>query len=318
MSGELIIPNINDLLAIDPTALPAYQRQMYESLAEYNEAAWARGDRGGFRTGFPLLDHYCDGIQPGFYLVAGLSNSGKTAFCIQLAWQLAMHNDDVYVIYVALDDNKRDIIPRVIAQDQRLPINAAKYPARYEGVGDLVERYVAGFRRLLGAIDRFKVIDQSTEASIEQIESAVKNHRTTLLDENKTVIVVIDNFHDLRSDSRNFASDNNKYEYMAARIKELVNTYQVPVICTGELKSSMVTNVQPWRMFVRQPRSDTLPILSGLYITRLALEIRPPRSTTRRKKAVQSVRFLRCSLARTSFRPSRVDYSITLSLNLAI
>ena len=208
----------------------------------------------------------------------------------------------------------------VIAQDQRLPINAAKYPARYEGVGDLVERYVAGFRRLLGAIDRFKVIDQSTEASIEQIESAVKNHRTTLLDENKTVIVVIDNFHDSRSDSRNFdATTTITNTWPHPDQKEPVNTYQVPVILYRELRK-LNGNKRPTMEDVRETTKIgyAANLIWLVYNERLALDQGRPDLLPGRKKAVQSVRFFEVQFGKNKLSSFKGRLFYHLSLNLAI
>jgi len=235
-----VLKKITNKVGLNPESLSAYQHEMYQSLAEYNEYAWSRGSS-GLSTGFPVLDSKTGGLQPGLYLVAAQPNVGKSAFCIQMARQIAHNNENIYVIFISLDDSFKMMLPRFIACDQRIPIDAAKFPVKYNTpeTQQLVERYNDGLAKMIEDIPRFKLIDGESCESVEQIEDIILEHYEGFGLENnlnKKLVVFIDNFHDLQSSEHTFGNDNQKYEYMAGKVKDLVNIYDIPLICTAELK----------------------------------------------------------------------------------
>lgn len=241
-SAEHVLETAKTITCIDPDTLPDYQKQMYDALASYNEYAWTRGNF-GFRTGFPVMDARMGGLQPGLYLVAAQANCGKSALCAQMARQLSRNNDNLYVIYVSLDDNLRTILPRFIASDQRIPIEVCKFPSRFDlpETQDLLARYQIGFNNILSDITRFKLVDSTTINSVEAVEQMIATHLQQFALNNepdKKLVIFLDNFHDLDSSEFSFANENQKYEYISGKVKELVNVYDIPVICTAELRKT--------------------------------------------------------------------------------
>lgn len=225
---------------IDESNLPEYQLDMLNKLKEYNETAFERGQQ-GLLTGFPLFDEKLGGIQPGLILLAADANMGKSAVCAQMARQMAHNNENLYVIYMSLDDNFKTILPRFIASDQRIPIDVAKFPSKYDmpETMTLIERYVTGMSRLLRDVPRFKILDSNESQDIERLQEIIEEHLQAFAAEHnpdKKLVVFVDNFHDLKSRDVSFTSNNNKYEYMAEVLKEMVSMYDIPIICTAEIR----------------------------------------------------------------------------------
>jgi len=217
-----------------PLELPAYQQEWIDSVREVKEYTDKSGEIGGLNFGFDLLNKAFNGLQPAVYQIAGPSNVGKSALCLQLAWQVSQINENVYVIYFALDDRMQDIVPRIIAMDQRVPISCVKFPKKYEGETNLLTRRISGFKRLESCYDRFKLRDLEWGDTLEYIEQTIKEHKMELPSET-TICIFIDNFFDIQSEKK-FGNNNDKYEHTAVELERISTVYQCPIVCTAELR----------------------------------------------------------------------------------
>lgn len=211
-----------------------FEREWLETIALVEEEARRRGEIGGLITGYPKFDQYTEGLQPGLILVGGQPNTGKTAFLCEIAWRVATRNN-AYVLYFSLDDSLFDTVCRVVALDQRIPINAVRMPARYPDP-ELQRRRRMGMRRLAAYVRNFKVLDQAHASTISQIDAVIKRHLTelALAGDGRRLAVVIDNFHDVQVDTQ---MDNNaRYELVASELDRMAQTYSCPVICSAEFR----------------------------------------------------------------------------------
>ena len=86
--------NIADPYAVSMQDFSKLQR---EKLDEFDRLAWNAGN-GYEAPSFPIWSEKLEGLAPGFYIFAGFSNAGKTAFAVNLAYDYAMHeeNDILY------------------------------------------------------------------------------------------------------------------------------------------------------------------------------------------------------------------------------
>jgi replicative DNA helicase len=221
--------------------------EMLETIEKMDIYAWNKGKLGGLDWGNKSLNESFDGLQSGLILLAGQPNVGKSAMCIQLGWQIAQANtqtteerpNKAYVLYFSLDDNSEDLLPRVIAIDQRIPINAVKAPKKYEDNLIYMTRRSAGIRKLKEYTPYFKIVDSRAGTNIEHIEQTIKEHQIALSmkDESYKVVVIIDNFHDITVNEMNFRGDGNaKYDYIAGELSRICTQYDIPVICTAEFR----------------------------------------------------------------------------------
>jgi replicative DNA helicase len=190
-----------------------------------------------------------DGLQPGLIIVAGAANVGKSALCMQLSWRIAYANQKVeegvrpskaYVIYFSLDDNATEILPRVVALEENIPINVVKAPVKFEDERpDLISRRANGVKKLKGMLNYFKVVDSTQGTSIEFIEETIRKHHFELQsrDETYKLVVVVDNFHDITVDGMNFRdNDTAKFTYISDKLSKICTQFDIPVICTAELR----------------------------------------------------------------------------------
>lgn len=232
---------------INPEDLLSIQQEMLQTIDYMDEYAWRKGEIGGLDWGIEGFNKAFDGLQTGLIMVAGQPNIGKSALCMQLAWTIAASNREIipdkrpnkaYVIYFSLDDNDVDLLPRIIAIDQRIPINAVKAPKKYEEDITLMARRQKGINRLKESLDFFKIVDSKKGTSINFIEEEIKRHQLeiTTKDENYKVVAIIDNFHDITVEGQSFRSDNQKFDHIAGELSRICTLLDIPIICTAEFR----------------------------------------------------------------------------------
>jgi replicative DNA helicase len=215
-----------------------YSQEWNEILNEYEARAW-QSER-GLDFGDQQLNDAFFGLQNGIILVAAAPNIGKTALLTHMGWSLANgpDKDKVYVIYFSLDDTAGQIISRIIAMDQRMPIKTAAYPKSFQNDIHLMTKRNQGLKNLQNAGGRFKVLDQRQGESVEWLDQTVRQHQAMLEEagENRQVVIIIDNFHDLKISQGNFSDEQSAAKYMIDILDKLCKVHRVPVIMSVELK----------------------------------------------------------------------------------
>lgn len=78
-----------------------------------------------YKTGFKRLDEESGGIYPGLYVLGGLSGTGKTSFCLQMADQMAAAG--LNVIYITLEQSPAELVSKSLARIEYL--TAHHHPA---------------------------------------------------------------------------------------------------------------------------------------------------------------------------------------------
>jgi replicative DNA helicase len=244
--AEMSIPIITTpsrLLSNKPT-LNDYESEMWDVIDEFEDRAW-NAKNVGISTGWPDLDEAFEGgLKTGWIIIGGDSNIGKTSFLSQLGWNVAMANQDVYVMDFSLDDPLHDKIPRVVAAANKVIINAVATPNNFLQFPDMIKRRNQGIDMLRQSIDRYRCYDSTTTSDIDVIEQMIQRTLVNLQEQadlagtdRKRLVVFIDNFHDLITSAREaLGSDKQKYDYLAQRVSDLATKYDIPIVTTGELK----------------------------------------------------------------------------------
>lgn len=224
------------VLDVPGKPIEEYQQAMWNDLNEFNENSWQKSK--GIKTGFDGIDKAFDGgLQSGFTIIAADSNIGKTAFMSQIEWNVVKNNPDVYVMSFSLDDPKPDKISRIVSIDQGLPINLIKYPGKYSRLYPLaVLRREIGLSELRKSVDRYRIYDSTFSSYAEDIEKEVEEKTAYFKANNinKQIVVFIDNFHDMEVKSN--AVEKAKWEELASFSADLAIKFDIPVVCTAELK----------------------------------------------------------------------------------
>lgn len=215
-----------------------FTNDMTKAIEKMDEYSWKRGVNGGLDLGFPQLNQAFEGLTTGLFLVAGSANTGKSGLMLQLAWQIVNANKDKAVcLYFSLDDNINDILPRVIAADQKIPINAVSKPAKYEHMTEVMARRTVGLDKLKESAGWFNMLDSASGSSIEFIKKTIGEYHREVSMNGYQLVVFIDNFHDISVEDAKYNKDNNqKYDYIASELADICTIYDIPVLCTAELR----------------------------------------------------------------------------------
>ena len=215
-----------------------YQLSMWNILDTFESNAWAPNNI-GVTTGYDCIDKAFDGgLYPGFTVVAGDSNLGKTALITNLAWNIINNNNDVFVMDFSLDDAMPDKLGRIVACSGQLIINAVRTPMRYQNYPIMLIRRKNALLRLRRMTDKYRAYDASFSTFVEDIEKEILN-QLIYFDEhkiNKKIVVFIDNFHDMDIREQPNLSSKDKFDYLAQWCSDFSTKYNVIMICTAELK----------------------------------------------------------------------------------
>jgi replicative DNA helicase len=226
--------------------LSDYEFEMFQIIDEVEEYNQNRGKLGGLTFGDSCMDASFNGLQPAMYILAGQPNIGKSMLALNLAWSVAMHNPNAYVIYFAIDDPNVAILPRIVALDQRIPINVAKIPAKYRTEDpqhlEWMAKRAIGLNNLKSSVNRFKMIDKKKGYSAEYISRVAKAHKTAFMREAeetgcamKQLCLFIDNMYDVYTEER-VSDPQRNLQIVSEKLDFLCETDLIPIFATGELK----------------------------------------------------------------------------------
>lgn len=225
-----------------------YQQGMWNTINEFEQTSW-EPKRKGLDCSFKSINKALDGgIRTGFIIVAGESNTGKTAFLSQLATNIVFNNQDVYVMDFSLDDPMNDKIPRLVACRNKIPINSVKSPENYTMYPNMLLKRLQGLNELRTITDSYRAYDATTLAKevkgvekgsdVESILDEVVRKKKYFKDNgiDKQIVLFIDNFHDLTIKKHPNFKDKEKYDYLAQTISDAATSFDIPIICTAEFR----------------------------------------------------------------------------------
>jgi len=192
------------------------------------------GNRTNSRLGYEIglfqqLEQHIFGIQPGFYIVAADTNVGKTAFLTNIFLETVLSNKHITGIYVSLDDGRDTIINRFLSILSSIDLISVQMKQEIE---DDRVRLKNAYSLLveLAENDRLNLKDISEIPSFYQLEGLIQKYAP-----DKPILVAIDGLYNLNVSSRPQGIREENI-YRASEIKRLVDTYEIPIITTGELR----------------------------------------------------------------------------------
>src|SRR5574344_1885815 len=131
--------NIDKIInGTDPYSVPVedFFETSIEQYDAFDEAAKAKGT-GYTCPSFPMFDRYMEGLESGLYFFAGESNGGKTALMLKLLWDYSTFEDNhLFCLFFSLDDTANEVIPRIVAMKEHIPISVVSKPIRYQNAID--------------------------------------------------------------------------------------------------------------------------------------------------------------------------------------
>lgn len=205
---------------------------------EFDNDAWNKGN-GFIMPHYPYITEKLEGLDSGLYLFAGKPNHGKSALMLNMMYDLCSNEENnLFGIYYSLDDSKKEIIPRIIAMDQRIPISVASKPKRYQNMIDngeegsyqyveLLEKRKIGLENLKNNVNKIKIEDSTKIETSDDIYNHLKKLITYLkaINPNYKIIVAIDSINDIRLPYK--PKDND----ILAEIARVVKRWSVEFDC---------------------------------------------------------------------------------------
>lgn len=221
-----------------PDSQDEFETFMRNRLDKFENDSWTY-ETNILDSGFDNINRVLEGgIKPGFYIIAADSNVGKSILQQQLGRQIAERNENAMVLDFSLDDAVDDRLSRGIASYSKVIINSVKNPNKYSQYPNMLLRRLHGLTFFRNIVDRYIVFDSEDGTDIEFIEEKIIKAKINADMKNidKRIVVLIDGFHDLTIKAHPNYQDNQKYEYLATAIANLAKQYNIPIICTAEIK----------------------------------------------------------------------------------
>jgi len=186
-----------------------------------------------------LLEKYLDGLQPGFYVVAGKSQSAKSMMALNMALQVLEKNIDAVVLYFSLDDNFKMGYYRTLSYFSRIGISDVALIRRHlKQISDpdlrkkAESRYNHAVKRTKNLMSRFFILDVSEGSSWVYIRDTIEEFAKKHAD----LVVFIDNFHVVRKDEFEGEETRFGFDKLSYNMKEVQNRFSIPLIATVELR----------------------------------------------------------------------------------
>lgn len=184
----------------------------------------------GHKAGlFQQLEKNTSGIQPGFYIIAADTNVGKTALLTNLFLETILTNKEITGLYLTLDDGRDTIINRFLSILSGIDLVSVQLAQENSDSKTKINNSYEVLNELAWA-GRLDLRELSQISNIEQLEDLIQYYTM-----DRQLIVAIDGLYNLQvsSKSQGMREDNIQ---RAFEVKRLVDTYNIPIITTGELR----------------------------------------------------------------------------------
>lgn len=253
LTVDVILPN--EPILTEPVRQfienPSFVQETIAAIDAVDEYAWNRGTM-GLDSGFDCINAAFNGLNTGLIIFGGPSNSGKSAVLLQIMKQVAEKNQFItedhprmaFCLYFSLDDSNNELMPRIIAIDQDIPINYVLFPKKYATVPSVLDKRARGLQNLKDNARFFAMKDANSGNSVEYIERTMAYYQEQLeisAPGQFRLVVFIDNFYDITVEASGYAEENARYDFISGRLNELAIEYDAPVLCSGEFRKINVT-----------------------------------------------------------------------------
>ena len=199
----------------------------------------------------PMQCIQVDNISHCYCVGENLTVTHNTALALTLMMDYCLNpSNKLYGIYFSLDDVKEEVIPRVIASKEIIPISVAAKPARYQKIIDeagedspryeeMLEKRNQGLEYLKNQKSRFRIVDGTKIENGEQIlDFCIKAQAyVKSIDPDNNIIVCIDSLMDIRWATKNFQTEKQVNDYVAKEVKRwAAEILKVPIFGTLHLR----------------------------------------------------------------------------------
>lgn len=237
----------------DTEQMENYFTSTLKDYEDFDERAYSKGN--GYKIpSFPLMENNLEGVESGLYVFAGESNSGKSALMMNVLKDMVSYRPNkLFGVYYSLDDSKHEIIPRIIAMEQEIPISVASKPKRYENMieqcdndnvvlyQDYLDKRQVGLDKLKEEIYLFKVEDANKIKNTTDLKNHIRNVRKYIksIDPEMEVMIAVDALNDVFLDKKVYGKITDKGEIVAEVskfLKDLTVEFDMIVFTSSHLR----------------------------------------------------------------------------------
>jgi replicative DNA helicase len=243
----------NQPTPLEPDSQVNTMEDLYETtLQDYDEferQAWAKG-KGYELPNFKNVENNLEGLDSGLYLFAAESNVGKSAVMMNMLHNACTApNNKLFGVYYSLDDSSFEIIPRIVAMDQLIPISAVAKPQRYRDMIESAEEDTSiyedwllkredGLNKLREQNERFKIVDSRKIRNANDLYEHIKSviiYVKAIKGPDWNVIIAIDSINDVRLDGH-FNSAVEENSKIARTIKDWTVEFDIAIFASTHLR----------------------------------------------------------------------------------
>jgi replicative DNA helicase len=179
----------------------------------------------GLSTGFRELDEMTSGLQrTDLVIVAGRPSMGKTALCLTLAQNAALHSKAVVAVF-SLEMSKEQLVTRMLASEAH--INAHRFRT-----GHLMTNEWERLAGAIGTLSEARIFIDDTPA-ISALEIRAKCRR--LAAEQKQLDLIVVDYLQLMGGSKRTESRQQEVSQISRELKSLAKELDVPVVALSQL-----------------------------------------------------------------------------------
>jgi replicative DNA helicase len=213
---------------------------------EWKEKAKSHQRAIGFDIGFPRLNEWLGGAQPGAlaYLLAS-AHIGKSILLRNIAYNLYCLNPDLYIDYYSNDDSLDETFPYFVGMIGELNADDCKQPeVAFRGDRVSYRRWEEATEKFAAMSSRFKLLDRSRKRSLESIYEDLVAWREANPDGQR--VLIIDGFN--KCYSTEAAGNGDR------RVQAIIKSDQLKLIAQHASVFVLATD-QPAKLFGQRPKS---------------------------------------------------------------
>lgn len=188
----------------------------------------------GLKSGFDYLDQAFNGLKPGLHIIGGTPGSGKTAFAVQLADQVAEANDAT-VIYLSWEPTREEILTRSISRLSSIGI------ATLES-GSLTKENIATLTKSIEEYSKRSgiviPIEGHSSITIDDIRHVCSVHRAQAEAAGEKLAIVIDYLQIVPCSHGN--STKETLDYVVNKLAMLSRELDCPIVLLSALNRESV------------------------------------------------------------------------------
>ena len=189
-------------------------------------------------TGWKSLDKALEGgLYEGLYVIPGATGTGKTAFALQMAYQIARQQKDV--LYISLEMGEEEIYERHIS---RLSYELYGVTSKAKSVHSLIQekKTVPEAREQFEEVGLYlRTICGVGSIDADDIRRVVERYEYEL---DTLPVVFVDYLQILKAHDPHM-TDKQAVDYNVLRLKQLSRDYKIPVIALASMNRTSYSDV---------------------------------------------------------------------------